>query len=160
MYPCKHCSYGTHSAKDMQKHLIFSHAVSMENDKHVGIYLGTYEKSEDPDELPEGSCAIPVAERKRTLKQSLSTNDELIGLVPSEPIVTVIIKSDDGKQNEEILTNLEIPGVEVVTDLFKVVESAKIDDAVTTNSEVFSAESSVIFVKSPLKDEERDQEMN
>ena len=140
---------------------MFSHSVSLDNDKHVGMYLGTYEKSEDPDELPEGSYAIPLSEKKRTLKQSISTSEELMDLVSSEPIVTVIIKTNDGKQDEEILANLEIPNVEVVTDLFKVVESAKIDHTiVSTNSEVYSGETSVVFVKSPVKDKGQDQEMS
>ena len=150
MYPCKHCSYGTHSAKDMQTHLLLSHSVSVENDKHVGMYLGTYEKGEDPDELPEGSCAIPVSERKRISKQAVSSREaEFVGLISTDPIVTVIIKGTPGKSEEEILTNLDIRNVESVTDLFNAVESVKLEHATTAaDSEGDNNDSNIVFVES------------
>ena len=149
MYPCKHCTYGTHSAKDMQTHLLLSHSVSVENDKHVGIYLGTYEKGEDPDELPEGSCAIPVTERKRTSKEEVpNSEEEFVGLISTDPIVTVIIKGATGKAEEEILTNIDIRNVESVTDLFKAVEAVKLEHATTVNSEGDNNDSNIMFVES------------
>lgn len=149
MYPCKHCTYGTHSAKDMQTHLLLSHSVSVENDKHVGIYLGTYEKAEDPDELPEGSCAIPVTERKRTSKEAVpNREEEFVGLISTDPIVTVIIKGTPGKSEGEILTNIDIRNVESVTDLFKAVESVKLEHSTTANSEGDNNDSNIMFVES------------
>ena len=133
----------------MQTHLLLSHSVSVENDKHVGMYLGTYEKEEDPDELPEGSCAIPVTERKRVSKQAVpNREEEFVGLISTDPIVTVIIKTNPDKSEGEILTNLDIRNVESVTDLFKAVESVKLEHAATTNSEGDNNDSNIMFVES------------
>ncbi len=63
LYPCKHCPYGTHSSREMREHLKTKHNVELDNDKQVGIYIGTFVKADDHSELPEGACAIPLKER-------------------------------------------------------------------------------------------------
>ena len=140
VYPCKYCEYGTHTALDMQKHLFTVHSVQLDSDKHVGRYIGTYEKDEDPDELPEGSCAIPVPERKRVTKEDRALPDvtfqdqeqeqivqvveQVVEVVPAEQRLTVIVRGDHD-QHDEVIAELEISNIEEVTDLLKVVESVQ-----------------------------------
>ncbi len=142
MYPCKHCTYGTHFAKDMQKHLLVTHSVPLENERHVGLYLGTYEKDHDPDELPEGSCARPVTERRRWAKttptlvqqhtEEAEDRAETVGeqlvefpLFSPEQRLTVIVKGDSDRP-DDIIAELEISSVEEVSNVLKAVEAVKL----------------------------------
>lgn len=87
MYPCKHCSYGTHSSKEMRQHLKSKHSVELDNDKQVGIYIGTFVKADDRSELPEGACAIPLKERQATT--STRQHNRLPQLLHTLPIKDV-----------------------------------------------------------------------
>lgn len=64
VYPCKLCDFGTSAARDFKNHLVSSHEISYSDIGVLTSYCGIYDRKQDPGEIPEGACAIPVRESK------------------------------------------------------------------------------------------------
>ena len=78
VYPCKQCEFGTNTSREFRNHLIGVHKMdAAEIGRMLTSYCGIYDKANDPKDIPEGACAIPVREAKQKSNKNVHLDVQL-----------------------------------------------------------------------------------